>query len=101
MRPFHVAIVGSGPSGFFAAASLLKAADASDDIAVIGVLGNRYCYGRQLVQLDYKNRQGVLRQKQLFLANHPALAGQSEDRSLVVEVAGAAIPAVMGFAIAG
>ncbi|BBZ70212.1 FAD-dependent oxidoreductase [Mycobacterium paraseoulense] len=27
--PYHVAIVGSGPSGFFAAASLLKAADAS------------------------------------------------------------------------
>ncbi|MGB6514033.1 MAG: NADP oxidoreductase, partial [Mycobacterium sp.] len=36
MRPYHVAIVGSGPSGFFAAASLLKAADAADhiDIAV-------------------------------------------------------------------
>ncbi len=27
MRPYYVAIVGSGPSGFFAAASLLKAAD--------------------------------------------------------------------------
>lgn len=26
-RPYHVAIVGSGPSGFFAAAALLKAAD--------------------------------------------------------------------------
>lgn len=34
MRPYHVAIVGSGPSGFFAAASLLKAADASDHIDV-------------------------------------------------------------------
>jgi ferredoxin/flavodoxin---NADP+ reductase len=34
MRPFHVAIVGSGPSGFFAAASLLKAADSSDDMDV-------------------------------------------------------------------
>ncbi|BBZ45290.1 FAD-dependent oxidoreductase [Mycobacterium parmense] len=35
MRPYHVAIVGSGPSGFFAAASLLKAADAADfDVAV-------------------------------------------------------------------
>src|SRR5271155_5451371 len=33
-RPYHVAIVGSGPSGFFAAASLLKAADASDDIDI-------------------------------------------------------------------
>ncbi len=33
-RPYHVAIVGSGPSGFFAAASLLKAADASDEIDV-------------------------------------------------------------------
>ena len=28
--PYHVAIVGSGPSGFFAAASLLKAADAGE-----------------------------------------------------------------------
>src|SRR5580693_3981868 len=36
MRPYHVAIVGSGPSGFFAAASLLKAAESDDqfDIAV-------------------------------------------------------------------
>ncbi|HTY30761.1 FAD-dependent oxidoreductase [Mycobacterium sp.] len=37
MRPphrYHIAIVGSGPSGFFAAASLLKAADASGDIDV-------------------------------------------------------------------
>lgn len=30
----HVAVVGSGPSGFFAAASLLKAADATDDLEV-------------------------------------------------------------------
>lgn len=30
MRPYHVAIVGSGPSGYFAAASLLKFADAND-----------------------------------------------------------------------
>jgi ferredoxin/flavodoxin---NADP+ reductase len=34
MRPYHVAIVGSGPSGFFAAAALLKAADANDQIEV-------------------------------------------------------------------
>ena len=34
MRPYHVAVVGSGPSGFFAAASLLKAADTSDEIEV-------------------------------------------------------------------
>lgn len=34
MRPYYVAIVGSGPSGFFAAASLLKAADSSEDIDV-------------------------------------------------------------------
>jgi ferredoxin--NADP+ reductase len=34
MRPYHVAIVGSGPSGFFAAASLLKAADASEQVDV-------------------------------------------------------------------
>lgn len=31
MRPYHVAIVGSGPSGFFAAASLLKFADSTAD----------------------------------------------------------------------
>jgi ferredoxin--NADP+ reductase len=37
LRPhhlYHIAIVGSGPSGFFAAASLLKAADSSDEIDV-------------------------------------------------------------------
>lgn len=34
MRPYYVAVVGSGPSGYFAAASLLKAADNSDDIDV-------------------------------------------------------------------
>lgn len=36
VRQYHVAIVGSGPSGFFAAASLLKAADSADhmDVAV-------------------------------------------------------------------
>src|SRR5512143_1559000 len=33
MRPYHVAIVGSGPSGYFAAASLLKFADAGVDDA--------------------------------------------------------------------
>jgi ferredoxin/flavodoxin---NADP+ reductase len=31
MRPYHVAIVGSGPSGYFAAASLLKFADSTND----------------------------------------------------------------------
>jgi ferredoxin/flavodoxin---NADP+ reductase len=36
MRPYHVAIVGSGPSGYFAAASLLKFAD-SDDAADVRV----------------------------------------------------------------
>ncbi|MGE0221464.1 FAD-dependent oxidoreductase [Mycolicibacterium sp.] len=30
LRPYYVAIVGSGPSGFFAAAALLKFADAND-----------------------------------------------------------------------
>jgi len=34
MRPLHVAIIGSGPSGFFAAASLFKAADADDNVDV-------------------------------------------------------------------
>jgi ferredoxin/flavodoxin---NADP+ reductase len=34
MRPYHVAIVGSGPSGYFAAASLLKFADSTDEAGV-------------------------------------------------------------------
>jgi NADPH-dependent glutamate synthase beta subunit-like oxidoreductase len=34
MRPYHVAIVGAGPSGFFAAASLLKFADSTEDADV-------------------------------------------------------------------
>lgn len=34
MRQYHVAIVGSGPSGYFAAASLLKFADSDDDVDV-------------------------------------------------------------------
>ena len=34
-RPYHVAIVGSGPSGYFAAASLLKFADGDDDADVL------------------------------------------------------------------
>ena len=34
MRPYHVAIVGSGPSGYFAAASLLKFAEANEDADV-------------------------------------------------------------------
>jgi ferredoxin--NADP+ reductase len=37
MRPYHVAVVGSGPSGFFAAASLLKAADSSEDAEAFDV----------------------------------------------------------------
>src|ERR1700677_1012461 len=34
MRPYHVAIVGAGPSGFFAAASLLKFADSTAEADV-------------------------------------------------------------------
>jgi ferredoxin--NADP+ reductase len=34
MRPYHVAIVGSGPSGYFAAASLLKFAESDDEADV-------------------------------------------------------------------
>ncbi|MCV7229108.1 FAD-dependent oxidoreductase [Mycolicibacterium komossense] len=37
MRPYYVAIVGSGPSGYFAAASLLKAADAPDAVRDVRV----------------------------------------------------------------
>ena len=38
MRSLHVAVVGSGPSGFFAAASLLKAADADHIEVAIDML---------------------------------------------------------------
>ena len=38
MRSLHVAVVGSGPSGFFAAASLLKAADADQIEVAIDML---------------------------------------------------------------
>jgi ferredoxin--NADP+ reductase len=34
MRPYYVAIVGSGPSGYFAAASLLKLTDAPDPLDI-------------------------------------------------------------------
>ena len=34
MRPYYVAVVGSGPSGYFAAASLLKLSDAAEPIDV-------------------------------------------------------------------
>ncbi|MBV8785449.1 MAG: FAD-dependent oxidoreductase [Mycobacterium sp.] len=34
MRPYYVAIVGSGPSGYFAAASLLKLSDAAEPIDI-------------------------------------------------------------------
>lgn len=34
MRPYYVAIVGSGPSGYFAAASLLKLADAPEPLDI-------------------------------------------------------------------
>jgi ferredoxin--NADP+ reductase len=37
MRPYHVAIVGSGPSGYFAAASLLKFADSREPEAAADV----------------------------------------------------------------
>lgn len=37
MRPYYVAIVGSGPSGYFAAASLLKLADTSSETDGIDV----------------------------------------------------------------
>ena len=38
-RPYHVAIVGSLPSGFFAAASPLKTADASNSASAKSIRG--------------------------------------------------------------
>jgi hypothetical protein len=47
-----------------------------------------------------EDRQCVLCQEQLLLANHSAFAGQSKDRHLVVEIAGTPIPSVVDFAVA-
>ena len=48
MRPYHVAIVGSGPSGYFAAASLLKFADSTrpDDRSTCASTCSRCCRRR-------------------------------------------------------
>ncbi|MCV7260770.1 FAD-dependent oxidoreductase [Mycobacterium shimoidei] len=66
MRPYHVAIVGSGPSGFFAAASLLNAADSSDriDVAVdmLEMLPTPWGLVRSGVAPDHPKIKSVSRQ---------------------------------------
>lgn len=66
MRPYHVAIVGSGPSGFFAAASLLNANDASDQIEVVvdmlEMLPTPWCLVRSGVAPDHPKVKSVSRQ---------------------------------------
>src|SRR4030088_168304 len=57
MRPYHVAIVGSGPSGYFAAASLLKFADSDDDadmrVDMLEMLPTPWGLGRSGVAPDH------------------------------------------------
>jgi hypothetical protein len=52
------------------------------------------------VEQAVENRHGVLSEEKSFLANHPALAAQAQDRRLIIEIAGAPIPSVMDFAMA-
>ncbi|ORW04759.1 FAD-dependent oxidoreductase [Mycobacterium kyorinense] len=74
MRPYHVAIVGSGPSGFFAAASLLKAADASDqlDVAVdmLEMLPTPWGLVRSGVAPDHPKIKSISRQFEKTADDH-------------------------------
>jgi hypothetical protein len=50
------------------------------------------------VEQAVEKRHCILREEKSFLTDHPALAAHAQDRDLIVEVAGAAIPSIMGFA---
>jgi ferredoxin--NADP+ reductase len=74
MRPYHVAIVGSGPSGFFAAASLLKAADASEEIDVavdmLEMLPTPWGLVRSGVAPDHPKIKSISKQFEKTAADH-------------------------------
>src|SRR5262245_40135676 len=53
------------------------------------------------VEQAVKERQRVGRKEQPLLADHSALAGQPQDRNLVVEIATTAIPAVVHLVASG
>jgi ferredoxin/flavodoxin---NADP+ reductase len=74
MRPYHVAIVGSGPSGYFAAASLLKLVDTCDDFDVhvdmLEMLPTPWGLVRSGVAPDHPKIKSISAQFQAT-ANHP------------------------------
>lgn len=58
-RPFHVAIVGSGPSGFFAAASLLKADDVDVRVDMLEMLPTPWGLVRSGVAPDHPKIKSI------------------------------------------
>src|ERR1700738_3277639 len=74
MRPYYVAIVGSGPSGYFAAASLLKLADAEDGVDVhvdmLEMLPTPWGLGRSGVAPDHPKIKSISAQFEKT-AEHP------------------------------
>ncbi|MCG5431495.1 FAD-dependent oxidoreductase [Mycobacterium sp. MYCO198283] len=59
MSPYHVAIVGSGPSGYFAAASLLKAADIDVRVDMLEMLPTPWGLVRSGVAPDHPKIKSI------------------------------------------
>ncbi|MGV0635513.1 FAD-dependent oxidoreductase [Mycolicibacillus trivialis] len=59
MRPYHVAIVGSGPSGFFAAASLLKLDDTDVRVDMLEMLPTPWGLVRSGVAPDHPKIKSI------------------------------------------
>jgi ferredoxin/flavodoxin---NADP+ reductase len=70
MRPYHVAIVGSGPSGFFAAASLLNAAEIDVAVDMLEMLPTPWGLVRSGVAPDHPKIKSISKQFEKT-AEHP------------------------------
>ncbi len=70
MRPYHVAIVGSGPSGFFAAASLLNAAEIEVAVDMLEMLPTPWGLVRSGVAPDHPKIKSISKQFEKT-AEHP------------------------------
>ncbi|MGO9158534.1 FAD-dependent oxidoreductase [Mycobacterium sp.] len=70
MRPYHVAIVGSGPSGYFAAASLLNAAEIEVAVDVLEMLPTPWGLVRSGVAPDHPKIKSISKQFEKT-AEHP------------------------------